>query len=85
MSVSKFYPGVALLALGLAVTHAGANEPARLSDAEFARLVKHLHVKQQQWASISWQTSLTAARQLAARDKKPIFFNVNTGNALGFT
>jgi hypothetical protein len=48
-------------------------------------LCQQLHVKRQPWASIPWQTSLTAARQKAARERKPIFFNVNTGNALGFT
>lgn len=65
-------------------TSALADEPQR-SDAEFDRLCQQLHVKRQPWASIPWQTSLTAARQKAARERKPIFFNVNTGNALGFT
>jgi hypothetical protein len=73
-----------LLAFGLAQGAAFADEP-RLSDAEFARLVKQLHVKSQPWASLPWQTSLTEARKQAAREKKPIFFNVNTGNCLGFT
>jgi hypothetical protein len=73
----------ALVAFGLAGGAAFA-EP-RLSDAEFARLSKQLHVKSQTWASLPWKASVTEARQQAAREKKPIFFNVNTGNGLGFT
>jgi hypothetical protein len=74
----------ALAALGLAGGAAFADEP-RLSDAEFARLSKQLHVKSQTWASLPWKTSVTEARKQAAREEKPIFFNVNTGNGLGFT
>jgi hypothetical protein len=73
----------ALVAFGLAGGTAFA-EP-RLSDAEFARLSKQLHVKSQTWASLPWKTSVTEARKQAAREQKPIFFNVNTGNGLGFT
>jgi hypothetical protein len=75
-----------LLAAFLALTQVPgpAGEP-RLSVAEFDHLAKRLHVKNQAWASIPWQTSLTEARKQAARENKPIFFNVNTGNALGFT
>ena len=85
MSTTRLRFGAALVVGGLAALPTCANEPGRLSDAEFARLVERLHVKNQPWASIPWQTSLTAARRQAARDHKPIFFNVNTGNALGFT
>jgi hypothetical protein len=74
----------ALLAFGLAVGPAVADE-LPLSDAEFARLARQLHVKSQTWASVPWHTSVTEARKQAARDKKPIFFVVNTGNCLGFT
>ncbi len=59
-------------------------EGPRLSDEEFARLAKRLHVKSQPWASIPWQTSVTEARRQAAREEKPIFFNVNTGNCARF-
>ena len=75
----------ALIALGLAVMPASAGEPTGLSAAEFDLLLKQLHIKNQPWASIPWQTSITEARRIAARENKPIFFNVNTGNALGFT
>lgn len=85
MSGTRPYVLSAVLALGLSVRHAPAEEPAGLSVADFDRHFKQLHVKQQRWAGISWQTSLTEARKRAARENKPIFFNVNTGNALGFT
>ena len=71
-----------LLAFGLVQGQAFAGEPP-LPDAEFGRLFKRLHVKNQPWAGIPWQTSLTEARKRAARENKPIFFNVNIGNALG--
>jgi hypothetical protein len=75
---------IAFLAFGLAEAPALAEEP-RLSDAEFARLAQRLHVKSQTWVSVPWHTSVTEARQQAAREKKPIFFVVNTGNCLGYT
>ena len=78
------YPA-ALFALALAVTLAAADEAKGLSDKEFDCLSKQLQVKTQTWAGIPWKTSVTEARELAARQKKPIFFNVNTGNCLGFT
>jgi hypothetical protein len=58
---------------------------ADLSKAEFAKLLKQLHVKNLPWASIPWKISLTEARQLAAKEKKPVFLVVNTGNCLGWT
>ena len=73
----------ALFALGLAVTPALADEPSGLSDKEFDRLFKQLHVKNQPWARIPWKISVTEARQLAARAGKPIFMQVNQGNCLG--
>jgi hypothetical protein len=65
--------------------HGGAAEGDRLSDAEFARLRKALHVKNQPWATIPWKVSVTQARRLAAKERKPIFLVVNTGNCLGWT
>jgi hypothetical protein len=72
----------ALLAFGLAAGAAFADEP-RLSDAEFDRLFKQLHVKNQPWASLPWKISVTEARQLATKTGKPIFMQVNQGNCLG--
>ena len=57
---------------------------AELSMAEFKTLQKELHLKNQPWATIPWKVSLTEARELAAKTKKPIFLVVNTGNCLGF-
>jgi hypothetical protein len=81
---------VALGAAGLLTGLAGrmcADEAATdtLPKAEFARLARELHLKNQPWASIPWKVSLTEARQLAARQRKPIFLVVNTGNCLGWT
>jgi hypothetical protein len=73
----------ALVALGLAVTPAAADESRGLSDKEFDRLFKQLHVKNQPWATIPWKISVTEARQLAAKAGKPIFMQVNQGNCLG--
>ncbi|HKB42310.1 MAG TPA: hypothetical protein VKD72_38140 [Gemmataceae bacterium] len=53
------------------------------SDAEFKELKAKLDIKNQPWASIPWKYSLTEARELAAKSKKPIFMVVNTGNVLG--
>jgi hypothetical protein len=64
---------------------AWAAEGDPLSDTEFATLRKALHVKNQPWATIPWKVSVTDARQLAARERKPIFLVVNTGNCLGWT
>jgi len=74
-----------VLVLGLVLTPSSAGEPAGLSVAEFEQLFKQLDVKSQPWTSIPWKTSVTEARRVAARERKPIFFNVNTGNCLGFT
>jgi hypothetical protein len=66
----------------------GAEAPttpvARLTDAEFTELKTKLDVHNQPWARISWQVSLTEARELAAKTKKPIFMAVGTGNPLGW-
>jgi hypothetical protein len=61
---------------------AGETPAAGISEAEFARSCKELHLKNQPWATIPWQVSLTQARQVAAKESKPIFLVVNTGNAL---
>jgi hypothetical protein len=54
------------------------------SEAEFKELKARLDVHNQPWASIPWQVSLTDARRLAAKTRKPIFMVVGTGNALGW-
>ena len=74
-----------LLAIGSALMRAEEPPASGLSKAEFARLSREIHLKSQPWASIPWKVSVTEARQLAAREGKPIFLVVNTGNCLGWT
>jgi hypothetical protein len=57
--------------------------PAGLTLAEFKELKPILDVKNQPWTTIPWKYSLTEARQLAAKTKKPIFMVINTGNVMG--
>jgi hypothetical protein len=57
----------------------------RLPMAEFAQLSRELQLKNQPWAAIPWKVSVTEARRVAARERKPIFLVVNTGNCLGWT
>jgi hypothetical protein len=54
------------------------------TEAEFQELKAKLDVHNQPWAGIPWQVSLTEARELAAKSKKPIFMAVGTGNPLGW-
>jgi hypothetical protein len=77
--------GVVLAGAAALRDQASAAEGDRLSDTEFAALQKALHVKNQPWATIPWKVSVTQARQIAARERKPIFLVVNTGNCLGWT
>ena len=56
---------------------------AKFTLAEFNKLKPMLDVKNQPWTTIPWKYSITEARKLAAKTKKPIFMVVNTGNALG--
>jgi hypothetical protein len=73
-------------ALGLLAGWAAAGErpEARLSPAEFGRLLQQLDPHNQPWTTIPWKISVTEARGKAARERKPIFLVVNTGNCLGF-
>jgi hypothetical protein len=63
----------------------GASGKAALSLAQFKELKPILDVKKQPWTTIPWKYSITEARKLAAKTKKPIFMVVNTGNCLGCT
>ena len=90
MTVSRFPMTVLVFfaAIGLRAddrSRADEKPKAELSVAEFTQLFQQLHVKNQPWAAIGWKVSLTEARQIAAKEKKPIFLVVNTGNCLGWT
>jgi hypothetical protein len=52
--------------------------------AEEEGLCRRLSIASQPWASARWEVSLTEARTRAAKEGKPIFLVVNTGNVLGF-
>jgi hypothetical protein len=85
MLARKRIVSVLVLAVGLAFSTSSVqgDEPG-LSRAEFDRLQKVLSLKNQPWAAIPWKNTLPEARAQAAKEKKPIFMVVNTGNCLGF-
>ena len=58
--------------------------PVGLSDEEYRTLQPELRLKNKGWASLPWRATLTAAREAALREKKPIFMMVDTGNPIGF-
>jgi hypothetical protein len=58
-------------------------QTAGFSQREYAELKAKLDLKNQAWTTIPWKYSLTEARKLAAKAKKPIFMVVNTGNVMG--
>src|SRR5439155_1742334 len=63
-----------------------AAEPAvkQLTAADFERLHQELQPpKDELWRSIPWHVSILEARAQAARDKKPIFVWVASGEPLG--
>jgi hypothetical protein len=78
--------GTSSLLAGLCGRLRAESAPATsISKAEYVRLVKELDFKSQPWTQIPWKVSVTEARQLAAKEGKPIFLVVNTGNCLGWT
>jgi hypothetical protein len=56
----------------------------QLADAEFERLRAELQLSSKPWAAIPWKVSIGEARALAAREGKPLFLQINTGNPVGF-
>jgi hypothetical protein len=60
-----------------------ADEPPGLSVAEFRKLHRELTTPRETWQSIPWQLSLLEARDLALRQKKPIYMLVRSGHPLG--
>ena len=81
--VSVLVLAVGLASLAFSTASVKGDEPG-LSLAEFDRLQKVLSLKNQPWAAIPWKKTLPEARAQAAKEKKPIFMVVNTGNCLGF-
>ena len=63
-----------------------AQEPSRsgLTLADFEKLHKELQPpKDELWRSIPWHVSILEAREQAAKDRKPIFVWVASGEPLG--
>ena len=52
--------------------------------AEETKLCTQLALRNLPWTGPRWEVSLTEARARAAKENKPIFLVVNTGNVLGF-
>ncbi len=72
-----------LLAVATSSLFAG-EAPAAVFSAEDSQLCTQLALKNQPWAGPRWEVSLTEARARAAKENKPVFLVVNTGNVLGF-
>jgi hypothetical protein len=70
-------------AAGKTARTANEKPTAEMSLAEFQKLKPILDVKNQPWTTIPWKYSITEARRLAAKTKKPILMVINTGNCLG--
>lgn len=86
--VSRMNGLAAGLACALALVASGgaafaADAAPGLSEAEFGRLYGELELKGGMW-EIDWKVDVTEARKLAAKEGKPIFMVVNTGNCLGY-
>jgi hypothetical protein len=58
--------------------------PDGLSNGEFEKLRKDLQIKSKPWATLPWQATVTEAREVALKTRKPIFMMVDTGNPIGF-
>jgi hypothetical protein len=70
----------------IAVSGPTAAEPTakQLSAADFERLHRELQPPRDElWRSIPWHVSILEGRAQAARDKKPIFVWVASGEPLG--
>jgi hypothetical protein len=90
MFLAKLKTAILVFAASAALAHFGAHQspaadqPAGLSLADFDKLYKELRPpKDELWRSIPWHVSIIEAREAAAKDKKPIFVWVASGEPLG--
>ena len=92
MFTAKLKTTVVVMAMSAAAAHFGvltygspaAEQPAGLSLADFDKLHKELQPpKDELWRSIPWRVSIVEAREAAAKEKKPIFVWVASGEPLG--
>jgi hypothetical protein len=74
--------GVGFWLAAQCVLSSEANE--KLTEAEFQELHQQLQPPRDElWRTIPWQVSLLEARELAAREKKPLVMRVRAGHPLG--
>jgi hypothetical protein len=76
------------IAAGLILTAAAAvpaqEKTSGLTVAEFEKLHKELQPPRDElWRTIPWQVSILEGRDLAAKEKKPLFVWVASGEPLG--
>ena len=92
MFIAKLKTAVVVFAVGAVAAQVGmlsyrapaADQPAGLSVADFEKLHKELQPpKDELWRSIPWHVSIVEARAAAAKEKKPIFVWVASGEPLG--
>lgn len=63
---------------------ASAVSAATLDEAGFSKLHAQLQPPADEaWRELPWQESVTGARALAAKEKKPVYMLVRSGNPLG--
>jgi hypothetical protein len=70
------------MALGRGAAAEQSDQPAFTPEERV--LCEQLALKNQPWARVRWEVSLSEARARAEREAKPLFLVVNTGNVLGF-
>lgn len=71
-----------LLTLPLA---ARAEEPGEVAPERLERAVREVKALQAPWLQIPWGSDLQAARQRAARTRRPVFLWAMEGHPLGAT
>jgi len=92
MFLARLKTAIHVFAVSAALAHFGlltyqspaADQSAGLSLADFDKLYKELQPpKDELWRSIPWHVSIVEAREAAAKEKKPIFVWVASGEPLG--
>jgi len=74
-----------MIVIAALLPHQGRGaDPAALTTVEFEKLHRELQPpRDERWRSIPWHVSILEGRQQAAREKKPIFVWVASGEPLG--
>ena len=82
ISVASSRPGGAAELNGTPVP---SFETTSLPAEQWSKLHAGVLPPAEKWTQIPWETDLTAARQRAAREKKPLFLWIMDGHPLGCT